>query len=387
MKDLPQQQQRSIRAREVRIANMQRAEYASVSATWRDIGTWTRNFDARTGSNDHKELGVIRVYSDEIYAAIQDADSRTPAPLIAYYATARLFREANSSKKANKYDSYAGRSKGYIRPLDEVAMKTILEEWISDAITDLVTQQLNGLHPHNQILDNILGVLGLMVQQFLNLPANTELRIFPSKEYDGELMVALGQQSAIPLSYYSDGFRAVIYLFMDMIWRASQLNPWMTLDDFKSDLTGVVLIDEIELHLHPRWQAQVIPLLQGLFPKVQFFITTHSAMVVSNFTSGRLYKLSEKTLTEVRGHYFGRLVDDVLEDIIGGQSRNPEIQERIDALLRMVDQPSIPIKELEQALNTLKEQIGTEDIELRRAEALIDWERVKDNTDKGDAIH
>jgi predicted ATP-binding protein involved in virulence len=70
---------------------------------------------------------------------------------------------------------------------------------------------------------------------------------------------------------------------MDLIWRASQLNPWLTLEQLSEQQTGCVTIDEIDLHLHPKWQAKTIGILQELLPNVQFFITTHSPMVVANF--------------------------------------------------------------------------------------------------------
>jgi predicted ATP-binding protein involved in virulence len=85
-------------------------------------------------------------------------------------------------------------------------------------------------------------------------------------------------------------------LIIDIVWRASQLNPWLTLEQITDSVVGVVTIDEIDLHLHPKWQAKAIDIIQTLFPKVQFFITTHSPTVVANFQNGTLYVIEDNQI-------------------------------------------------------------------------------------------
>ncbi|MGG6295199.1 AAA family ATPase [Leptolyngbya sp. AN02str] len=82
----------------------------------------------------------------------------------------------------------------------------------------------------------------------------------------------------VPTVSLSDGFRSVIALAGDLIWRLIQAFP--DLDD-PTQASGVVLIDELDIHLHPSWQRQIAGWLQEAFPKLQFFVATHSPLVAA----------------------------------------------------------------------------------------------------------
>jgi predicted ATP-binding protein involved in virulence len=82
----------------------------------------------------------------------------------------------------------------------------------------------------------------------------------------------------VPTISLSDGFRSVIALAGDLIWRLLQAFP--DLDD-PTQASGVVLIDELDIHLHPSWQRQIAGWLQEAFPKLQFFVATHSPLVAA----------------------------------------------------------------------------------------------------------
>lgn len=82
----------------------------------------------------------------------------------------------------------------------------------------------------------------------------------------------------MPHGSLGDGYRAMIALISDLI-------GWALLHDAKmlfEDITGIVLIDEIEQHLHPDWQRKIVRLLNDQFPKIQFIFTTHSPLVAAN---------------------------------------------------------------------------------------------------------
>lgn len=82
----------------------------------------------------------------------------------------------------------------------------------------------------------------------------------------------------VPTVSLSDGFRSVIALAGDLIWRLIQAFP--DLDD-PTQASGVVLIDELDIHLHPSWQRQIAGWLQEAFPELQFFVATHSPLVAA----------------------------------------------------------------------------------------------------------
>ena len=88
----------------------------------------------------------------------------------------------------------------------------------------------------------------------------------------------------------SDGERGVLALVLDLARRLSQANP--SLDDPLSEGQAIVLIDELELHLHPKWQRQIVPNLTKTFPQCQFIATSHSPQVVASVAPKQVHLLT-----------------------------------------------------------------------------------------------
>ena len=88
-------------------------------------------------------------------------------------------------------------------------------------------------------------------------------------------------QERIPISRLSAGNRMTIGMIGDLAFRCCRLNSNKNMGALIAT-PGIVLIDEIELHLHPSWQQQILPTLQKIFPKIQFIVTTHSPQVISS---------------------------------------------------------------------------------------------------------
>jgi predicted ATP-binding protein involved in virulence len=119
-----------------------------------------------------------------------------------------------------------------------------------------------------------LEVLRSAVSRFL--PEYENLR--PDSDHESRLVI---DHSGITLdvSQLSEGERSVLALVLDLARRLSQANP--LLEDPLRDGEAIVLIDEIDLHLHPKWQRTIVDLLTGVFPHCQFIATTHSPQVVA----------------------------------------------------------------------------------------------------------
>ena len=98
---------------------------------------------------------------------------------------------------------------------------------------------------------------------------------------DGIWLFNSDRTCKVPLASCSAGVKAVLGLVGDIAYRCTKLNPHLK-DKAIEQTTGIVLIDEIELHLHPSWQQTILPTLRELFPRIQFIVTTHSPQVVSS---------------------------------------------------------------------------------------------------------
>lgn len=114
----------------------------------------------------------------------------------------------------------------------------------------------------------------------------------------------------ISLQQLSDGERSFLALLGDLVRRLSLANP-----DLQDPLQGhgVVLIDELELHLHPRWQREVVEKLRASFPNIQFIATTHSPFIIQSLRPGELITLDPEEF----GEYANRSVEDIAEQVMG----------------------------------------------------------------------
>lgn len=90
-----------------------------------------------------------------------------------------------------------------------------------------------------------------------------------------------GKLQTIPFHLLSDGYRNMIGMVADIAYRMATLNPQLEADVIKKT-EGIVLIDEIDLHLHPKWQKQVVERLLDTFPKVQFVASSHSPFIIQS---------------------------------------------------------------------------------------------------------
>jgi predicted ATP-binding protein involved in virulence len=142
--------------------------------------------------------------------------------------------------------------------------------------------------------------------------------------------------------------------------------------------SGVILIDEIELHLHPYWQRRVIPALTRTFPNCQFIVTTHSPQVISHVKPEGIYVL-EKTETGIMAYHpeasFGRDSNRILEELMYVTERPQEIQVKFLELFHLIDAGDLESaralrNDLEEAIGASEPQFAKADILIRRKEIL-----------------
>lgn len=136
----------------------------------------------------------------------------------------------------------------------------------------------------------------------------------------------------------SDGERGLLALVLDLARRLSQANP--ELDDPVKDGAAVVLIDELDMHMHPQWQRQISSLLTGTFPNCQFVATTHSPQVIGETQPERILLLQsngERIAVTRCGQAFGLDTNAILEQIMGTPSRSKPVREAISHIETSLD--------------------------------------------------
>ena len=298
-----------------------------------------------------KELSLATPYLRSLFHA-------ESIPVLIYYSVKRdiLFEELQDSQEDKNYSilntynrAFTG---GQVVFNEFFEWFRILEEVENELIRDIPNYRDKQLESVRQAI-------------YTFLPEFKDLRI----RRRPELRMTVTKNSAeLTINQLSDGEKNLLAMVGDLARRLAIANPEMEKPELGS---GVVLIDEIELHLHPKWQRMVIPALLRTFPNCQFIITTHSPQVLGEVKDGKIYRLAntESGVTAEIVRTYGRDSNRILEDEMGVPKRSQEIKDGLRDLFRLIDDGNLPkARELQ---TFLKEEIGFDEPEFARADVLI----------------
>jgi len=156
----------------------------------------------------------------------------------------------------------------------------------------------------------------------------------------------------LPFGALSDGFRSYIGLLADMLYNLHAVSPKGKL----AALAGVVIIDDIDVHLHPGWQREIVPKLASTFPKLQFIITTHSPLVVGTVHATNIRVIEDNQIREFTEQTDGRSADQILMSSYFGldSPRSPAAEKKLKKIAKRVADTHDP----KAAVEFLKELTG-----------------------------
>jgi predicted ATP-binding protein involved in virulence len=173
------------------------------------------------------------------------------------------------------------------------------------------------------------------------------------------------------LGQLSAGEQTLILMVADIAQRLSIANP--TLKNCL-DGKGIVLIDEIETHLHPEWQREVIPALTATFPNIQFFITTHSPQVLSNVKRKSIFVIDNFEFVQDIPETFGLDSNSILRDVFETETSPSHASVAFQEVFKLLEQKKI--EEVKLKLIELEEKY-TDNPTLKKAKTHLDFVTMK----------
>lgn len=308
-------------------------------------------------SEDTDEPTTLESVTDEIRKQWQ-GNPEASIPLAVYYPVDRSVGGVDVKKRDN-YDFK--QVDAYENALDGVKINfTSFFKWFR-ALEDLEGEERRD-NPNYEdkrlaaVRKSIYSVLG---DDFQDLRVRRKSLEMTVKKRGEELII----------NQLSDGEKSLLAMTGDLARRLALANP--SLEDPLQG-SAVVLIDEIEQHLHPAWQRQIIPVLTKTFPNCQFIITTHSPQVLSQIKPDNIYilkKIEDNIVAQRPESSFGRDSNRILEDLMEVPERPQEIKQRLLELFRLIDQGNLEsARELRQEI---AEEIGEDEPELVKARVSI----------------
>ena len=209
----------------------------------------------------------------------------------------------------------------------------------------------------------MLTALEAAVARFL--PGYNNLR--PGAGPRDSLLIDHGDRT-LPVRLLSDGEKGALAIVFDVTRRLAQANEGML--DPARDAEAVVLIDEIELHLHPAWQRRIVGDLTKTFPRCQFIATTHSPQVIGEVENDRIQIMADGMVYSPT-HSFGVDSSRVLEEVMDAHARNVEIQDLLGRISRRVGEDRFG--DARSLLEELVARVGESDPEVTRVRTLLEF--------------
>jgi predicted ATP-binding protein involved in virulence len=176
----------------------------------------------------------------------------------------------------------------------------------------------------------------------------------------------------LPVSRLSQGFQSIFLITLDLVRRMIQANRDA---DFEGNnllhTPAIVLIDEIELHLHPSWQQKVLPILLDVFPNTQFIVTTHSPQIITSIKPENVVILQDGLVIHNNSSTYGTTSSTVLTNIFSINDRpDNEVKSHLDQYFKLLNDGQFDSEET-IALRKILDQWLTDDPVLVEADLLI----------------
>ncbi len=235
------------------------------------------------------ELGGAKDIAQHIQHMLE-ANNKAPVPLAVYYPVNRAvldipvrIREKHTFDQiAAHYGALTGAQNNFrlffewFREREDVENEEYRRKWQASLVPR---------HEANVPGDRQLEAVRQAIPHFLPGFANLHVQRQPHR-----MVINKGREELI-VNQLSDGEKCTLALVGDLARRLALAYPEL---DNPLQAPGIVLIDEIDLHLHPGWQRRVVPALQYAFPRCQFILTTHSPQVVSEVPAQQIWVLDAK---------------------------------------------------------------------------------------------
>ena len=321
----------------------------------RETGRQTSNADAKDA----------RTIINEIYR--QDIDGqRVLCPVLAYYGAGRAWLRSNERiRDKPESNGPARRWAAFYDCFNERIRFAELQQWFRDETTAAGNRGGRMRPGFEAVRKAILSCV----------PDADRVWFDPDRK---QIVLSIDGH-AQPFDNLSAGQRMMLALVADIAIKAVTQNAHLLpADELESEdeplprvfrqTTGIVLIDELDVHLHPRWQRRVATDLKRTFPGIQFVCTSHSPQVIGEVRPAEI-RIFEKDTVATPERSFGIDSNRILEELMDSDSRNQSVNALLRELFRLIDR-----EEFAAARNLLpkvESQLGPDDPEMTRARTLM----------------
>jgi predicted ATP-binding protein involved in virulence len=273
---------------------------ASFSHVSNDIH-WTRiMLKNNTTSHNQRNAGELMAAVEQLLR--QKTQTQIPMPIVASFGTERTVAQLRKGKKAQSRRT--SREKAFLAALSEKVDFDGVIEWMHNYDKELqYKKEFAGTK------DAVFNAIHTAIPYLKNVEYNNYYQ-----EFEAEAIIDNHTIGKTLHSNMSDGLKAMLNLVAELAFRCVILNGYKG-ESAVLQTEGVVLIDELDMHLHPNWQMHVVKDLKNAFPSLQFIVTSHSPFIVQSLVKEELIILEEEL--DVESDPFRRSIEEISSTEMG----------------------------------------------------------------------
>ncbi len=328
---------------------------------------WKRSLHAKTGRTHISEAKSIMDYGRELQIKVRQGDKSAILPVIAYYGTGRLYMQKRQKRNASAETTFT-RTSGYLDCLDSASNDKQMMKWF-EQMTAIQIQEGKRI-PELEAVKRAMGKCFSGVRQQTHT-ADFEYKM---KTKEIEILYRKGDsRERLPMKMLSDGLRITISMAADIAYRMAILNPQL-LDDILEKTPGIILIDEVDMHLHPEWQRRIMEDLHYIFPKVQFIVTTHSPSILANVRQEHILLLENGEVFSPGNTTYGRDVTAILQEMMKVDVRPEEVGRIKNEFYHQLSKENY--EKAKELLEQLEDILGSRDADVVQAKVSYELEQI-----------
>ena len=340
----------TIQTGDVRIKRIYSSMEVQLPSTVASLGTWPfqpsrdnyvwsqyrEQVKLRTNALLDKQTKELTQQAKKVQSLIRegkldDQGSEFELPVIVYLGTGRLWYQGRYTSEVEDTEldaSSQSRLWGYQNCITATSSYKQFEKWfgwIFKSYRELQINELEGSKTDETMLNSFKDAIAV-VQGAINLLTEKETGwrdLQYRSSQNQQLVMEHSEHGFVPLSQLSDGLRNMVVMISDIAFRCYKLNPHFG-KEAALRTNGIVMIDEVDMFLHPSWQQRVISSLQMAFPKIQFVVTSHSPQVLSTVPAECIRIFDEGKVHSSPSGTKGAESSRILKRIFGVDSRPQE---------------------------------------------------------------
>lgn len=327
---------------------------------------WTRNLNTANGRGSFASAKELTAVAHSYQERMRNGDKELKLPIISYYGTGRLWNQHR--EKRNDIFEQNNRRNGYVDSLDGAANDKLMMRWFQK----MTIQQIQ----RGQAIPEFTSVKMAMEQIFASVTGFSDVNVqfnLDTGDIDIIYFDKNNEHVRIPISLLSDGYKCTISLIADIAYRMAILNPQL-LDKVLTETEGIVLIDEVDLHLHPKWQKRILNDLMNVFPKVQFIVSTHAPEVINSAKRESIIRLNSNEILAVADETYGKDANTILREVMEVSTRPDDVQALLDEFYEFIDEEKW--SKAETVIEQLETKIGNNDPEVNACRVQLELEQI-----------